>query len=147
MPQSDFVLDTGIILRHLRNDMRAHALLDYTEGIGDIAVSVITYMEILIGCRPSENAATLLLFDRVPPVTITREIAQKAVSLITTYPAAFGRNNPRGFPDSLIAATAWQYGSTLITFNTRHFANMGINELAIRAIDQNERDWVATIRT
>lgn len=146
-PSNDFLLDTGIIMRHLRNDRRAHELLDHLEKLGEITVSAITYMEILIGCRPNEEDATLLFFDRVPPVTITREVAQKAASLIKRYPAAFGKDNPRGFPDALIAATAWQMGSTLITLNTRHFVGIQISELAIQVIDQNSRNWVSTLRT
>lgn len=144
---SNCLLDTGIVLRHLKNDKRAHGLLDYLEKIGEISVSVITYMEILVGSLPQEEEATMLFFDRVPPVTITREVAQKAASLIKKYPAAFGKNNPRGFPDALIAATACQWGSTLITFNTRHFARVPISELAIRAIDQNTNNWASSLRT
>ena len=143
---SDFLIDTGIILRHLRNDKRAHNLLDYLEKVGNINVSVITYMEILTGCRPEEEKATTFLFERVSPVDISQEIAQKAALLIKKYPAAFGRDNPRGFPDALIAATAWQDGSTLVTLNTQHFAIISMAELTVKAIDQNERDWVATLK-
>lgn len=145
--KSDFLLDTGIIIRYLRRNRRAAELLDYLEERGEISVSVITYMEILIKCRPDEEQGTLLFFDRVPPVTITREVAQKAASLIKKYPETFGKDNPRGFPDALIAATAWQRGSALVTLNTRHFAKVPIAELAIQAIDQNACNWASTLRT
>ena len=144
---NDFLLDTGIILRHLRNDRRAHDLLDHLEKLGEITVSAVTYMEILIGCRPSEEDATLLFFDRVHPVTITPEIAYKAASLIKRYPAAFGKDNPRGFPDALIAATAWHKESALVTLNTRHFANVQISELETQIINQNSPNWVSTLKT
>jgi len=121
-------------------------LLDYLEDIGAISVSTITYMEILILCRPHEEQATLLFFDRVPPLIVSREIAQKAALLIRKYPAAFGKDNPRQYPDALIGATAWQRGSTLVTLNTQHFARVPIAELAIQAIDQNARDWVTMLK-
>ena len=36
-PSSDFLLDTGIIIRHLRSDKRANDLLDHLEEkFGDI---------------------------------------------------------------------------------------------------------------
>lgn len=143
---SDFLLDTGIIIRHLRNDKRAHILLDYLEEIGGISVSAITYMEILIGCRPSEEEATMLFFDRVPPISITREVAEKGALLVRKYPEAFGKNNPRGFPDALVAATAWQQGSTLLTLNTQHYTKVPIVEVTIQPIDQNAPNWVATLR-
>ncbi len=142
---SDFLLDTGIIISHLRNDKRAQDLLDYLEDIGVISVSAITYMEILIKCRPHEEPATLLLFDRVPPLIVSREVAQKAASLIRKYPAAFGKDNPKQYPDALIGATAWQQGGTLVTLNTQHFARVPIAEFAVLAIDQNAPDWVATL--
>lgn len=144
---NDFLLDTGIILRHLRNDTRAHDLLDHLEKLGEVTVSAVTYMEILIGCRSGEEDATLLFFDRVHPVTITPEIAHKAASLIKRYPAAFGKDNPRGFPDALIAATAWHKESALVTLNTRHFANLQISELEIQIINQNSPNWVSTLKT
>jgi predicted nucleic acid-binding protein len=144
---NDFLLDTGIIIRYLRKNRQAADLLDYLEKIGGISVSSITYMEILIKCRLDEEQATLLFFDRVPPVTIGREIAHKAALLISKYPIVFGKvENPHGFPDALIAATAWQRGSTLVTLNTRDFTRVPIAELAIQAIDQNAHDWVATLK-
>ena len=146
-PSSEFLLDTGIIMRYLRKNRRAADLLDYLEEIGAISVSAITYMEILILCRPHEEEATMLFFDRVPPVTIGREVAHKAALLIRRYPTAFGKaENPHGFPDALIGATAWQQGSTLVTLDTQHFARVPIAELAIQAIDQNARDWVSMLR-
>lgn len=148
LPQkSDFLLDTGIIIRYLRRKRQAADLLDYLDKIGVVTVSAITYMEILINCRPDEEQATLLFFDRVPPVTIGAEVAQKAASLIKKYPEAFGQNNPRGFPDALIAATAWQRGSALVTLNTRHYARVPISEFRIQSIDQNAPNWVDTFRS
>ncbi len=145
-PSSDFLLDTGIIIRHLRNDKRAHDLLDHLEEIGEISVSAITYMEILILCRPHEEEATLFFFDRVPPLIVSREIAHKAALLIRKYPAAFGKDSPRQYPDALIGATAWQRESTLVTLNAKHFARVPIAELAIQAIDQDSADWITTLR-
>lgn len=145
-PSSDFLLDTGIIIHYLRKNSRAADLLDYLEEIGEVSVSAITYMEILMKCHPDEEEATMLFFDRVPPVGIGREVAHKAALLIKTYPEAFGKNNPRGFPDALIGATSWQQGGTLVTLNTRHFARVPIAEFAVLAIDQNARNWITSLR-
>src|SRR4030042_1209853 len=138
-PSGDFLLETGIVIRHLRNDKRAHDLLDYLEKAGEIGVSVITCLEILTLCRPEEEESTVLFFDRVPPVIVGREVAQKAASLIKKYPAVFGKGISRGTPDALIAATAWQQGDTLVTLNTQHFAKVPIAELTVQAIDQSTR--------
>lgn len=146
-PSCSFLLDTGIIIRYLRRNRRAADLLDYLDTIGEISVSAITYMEILIQSRPHEEEATMLFFDRVPPVIISREVAHKAASLIKKYPTVFGRDNPRGFPDALIAASAWQQGSTLVTLNAQHFAKVPMAELAIKVIDQNAPDWATILKS
>ena len=145
-PSSDFLLDTGIIIRHLRNDKRANDLLDYLEQIGDINVSAITYVEILILCRPHEEDSTRLFFDRVPPITVNQEVARKAAALIRKYHAVFGKDNPRGFPDALIAATAWQQQGVLVTLNKKHFAKTHIDEFTVQVIEQDAEDWVRLLK-
>ncbi len=142
----DLLLDTGIVIRHLRNDKRAHDLLDYLEGRGDLKVSVITLMEVLVGCRtPEEEETSLLVFDRLPTLEVTRTVAEKASSLIKGYPSVFGRTIQRGTPDAIIAATAWEEQRALITLNTRQFAKAPISEITVQAIDQNAADWVAVL--
>ena len=145
-PSSDFLLDTGIVVRHLRNDKRAHDLLNFLEQIGELSVSAITYMEILIKCQPHEKDSTRLFFDRVPPLIVSQEVAEKAASLIRKYQTVFGKDNPRQFPDALIAATAWQQQATLVTLNTRQFAKFPIAELKIQAIEQDLEDWISQLK-
>lgn len=145
-PSSNFLLDTGIIISYLRKNRRAADLLDYLEEIGQLSVSAITYMEIWVLCRPHEEEATNLFFDRIPPIPVSQEVAQKAALLVRSYPEAFGKNNPRQFPDVLIAATAWEQGSTLVTLNKRHFTVVPISELEIQVIDQDARDWVTPLK-
>jgi predicted nucleic acid-binding protein len=134
-------------MRHLRDDSRANSLINYLEDTGEINVSAITYMEILVRSLPHEEDATTRFFDRVPPVDVDQEVAQKAAALIRAYPEAFGRDNPRGFPDALIAATAWQRGSILVTLNVRHFARIPIPEITVKTIEQDAPDWINTFKT
>jgi len=146
-PSSDFLIDTGIVMRHLRNDKRAHDLLDLLEDIGKISVSAITYMEILIKCQPHEEESTRFFFERVPPLTVSQKVAEKAASLIRKYQTVFGKDNPRQFPDALIAATAWQRQAVFVTLNTKHFAKVPITELTIQAIEQEAKDWTSLLKT
>jgi predicted nucleic acid-binding protein len=141
LPGNECLLDTGVVIRHLRNDKRAHDLLDFIEANSRINISVITYLEILLGCRPSEEEATRDFFDRVSTIAISQEVAQKAAFLIKKYPDVFGKQIGRGTPDGLIAATSWQMHATLITLNTRQFAKVPIVEIRVFAIKQNTRDW------
>ena len=146
LPSSDFLLDTGIVIRHLRNDKRAHVLLDFLEDIGKISVSAITYMEILIKCQPHEKDSTRLFFDRVPPLVVSQEVAEKAASLIRKYQNVFGKDNPRQFPDALIAATAWQRHGVLVTLNKKHFTKTPIDEFTVQVIEQDAEDWVKLLK-
>ena len=143
---SDFLLDTGIVIRHLRNEKRAHVLLDFLEDIGKISVSAITYMEILIKCQPHEKDSTRLFFDRVPPLIVSQEVAEKAASLIKKYQTVFGKDNPRQFPDALIAATAWQRHGVLVTLNKKHFTKTPIDEFTVQVIEQDAEDWVKLLK-
>lgn len=145
-PNRSFLLDTGIIIRYLRKTRQAANLLDFLEQEGEISVSVITYMEILVLCRPHEEESTKLFFDRVPPLAVSQEVAQKAASLIRKYQTVFGKENPRGFPDAIIAATAWHQQATLVTLNTRQFGKASISELAIKIVDQNAKDWATFLK-
>ena len=146
LPSGDFLLDTGIVIRHLRNDKRAHDLLDFLEDNGRISVSVITYLEILLGCQPREEESTRLFFDRVQPLNVSQEVAYKAASLIKKYPSIFGKQIGRGTPDALIAATAWQRQAKLVTLNTRQFAKVPITEVTICSIKQNSKDWTSHLK-
>lgn len=145
-PSSDFILDTGIVMRHLRNEKRAQDFLSFLEQIGKISVSAITYMEILIKCRPHEEDNTRFFFDRVPPLIVSQEVAEKAAFLIRKYQAVFGRDNTRQFPDALIAATAWQQHGVLVTLNKKHFAKTPIDEFTVQVIDQDADDWVGLLK-
>ena len=145
-PSSDFILDTGIIIRYLREIRQAAELLDLLEHIGEIRVSAITYMEILIKCQPHEEESTRLFFDRVPPLIVSQEVAEKAAFLIRKYQAVFGRDNTRQFPDALISATAWQQHGVLVTLNKKHFAKTPIDEFTVQVIDQDADDWVGLLK-
>jgi predicted nucleic acid-binding protein len=145
-PSSDFLLDTGIIIGHLRSDKRANDLLDYLEQKGTLSVSVITYMEILTGCKPREEKITNIFFERVPPLAVSQEVAQKASSLIKKYPGVFGKQIGRGTPDAIIAATAWQRQAILVTLNTRQFAKVPIAEVKVLSIKQNAKDWTSHLK-
>ncbi len=145
-PSSNFILDTGIILRYLWEIRQAADLLEFLQQIGEISVSVITYMEIRIGCKPNEEESTRLFFDRVQPLIVSQEVAEKSAFLIRKYQAVFGKKNPRRFPDAIIAATAWQRQAVLITLDKEHFGKTPIDEFAVQVIDQDAEDWVSLLK-
>ena len=145
-PISDFLLDTGIILRYLRRDRRAADLFDFLEQLGEVYVSAITYLETLIRVQPHEEDSTRLFFERVPPLIVSQEVAEKAASLIRKYPGVFGKEVGRGTPDAIIAATAWQQQGVLVTLDKKHFSKALIDEFTVQIIDQDAEDWISLLK-
>jgi len=138
----EFILDTGIVIRYLRGDWRAAQLLDSLKAQGVVSASIVTALEVLVGCRDDdERDAAHELLARLNPVVIDLAVAEKAALLIQRYPHVFGRQVSRGTADALIAATAWNLNATLYTLNTRQFARIPLSELVIHAIDQTARTW------
>jgi len=138
---SDLV-DTSILIRHLRGDERAADLLSALIGKRRPLISPITVTEIFIGCRHEQhfrNARSLLRgFKTVP---ITASIAEKAAILVQRYPHLFGSGVQRGIADAFILACAWERNATLYTLNTRHFVAAEIAEVAISAINPDAPVW------
>lgn len=137
------MLDSGIVMRHLRGDSRAQDLIIHLESLGKVLISVITVIEVLRGCRNrKEVAESLRLFRRVVPIKIGLRVAQKAAYLIKQYPNVFGKDVSRGTADAIIAASAWQLKAPLYTLNKRHFANFNLTEISTVVIDQQSSSWI-----
>jgi len=141
-----FILDTGIILRYLWGVKQAADLFEFLNSIGEIHTSVIVYLEILVGRKPNEEESIKLFFKRVTPILVNQDISEKAAILIRKYRSIFGRNNPRRFPDAIIAATAWQQKGAFITLNKNQFAKTKINEFVVKVIDQDTKDWISILK-
>ena len=61
---SHYLLDTDLVLRHLRGQRRAVRLLNGLGKIGRLSVSTITRLEVHVGMRPDEKYATTKLLSR-----------------------------------------------------------------------------------
>jgi predicted nucleic acid-binding protein len=105
------VLDTNILVDYLRGSEQARLELARYERA---SISLVTWMEILVGARgPDEEARLrgfLSRFDRLP---IDDAIASGAVSL--------RRERRLRLPDAIIWATARASEALLVTRNTRDF--------------------------
>ncbi|MGB0678940.1 MAG: type II toxin-antitoxin system VapC family toxin [Polyangiales bacterium] len=105
------VFDTNILIDFLRGEMRAR---DELERFDKAAISMVTWMEVLVGSQSEAEStrlrAFLSTFLRVP---IDEEVANRAIAL--------RRLHRIKLPDALIWATAQQQGALLVTRNTRDF--------------------------
>lgn len=111
------VLDTSVLIAHLRGDERATGFL-LAIPTSDRAMSVLARIEIEGGMRSGERRSVASLFAVLRPLPVTDAIARRAGELLRTY-----RRSHQGIDlvDYAVAATVEFHGATLATLNVKHF--------------------------
>jgi len=113
------MVDTSVLIDHLRGDQRAVGRLRAAVERGDELWSVTpARTEILAGARPEEEAVIGTLLAQLRWLDVTVELADAAGRLA----ARFLRSH-RGVDtvDYLVAAGTQALGAELLTLNIRHF--------------------------
>ena len=112
------LVDSDILIAHLRGLDEARDWLLEARGEGPLAISVVSITEIVGGMRSVERreAWQLLASFRTEPAT--EIIARRAGDLRRHYRRS---HSGIGLGDYLIAATAEVKGYQLATLNVRHF--------------------------
>lgn len=114
-----YLIDTNILIDHLRGDSNATELLQrIEEGSAQAAVSVITEYELLASTKLKESEIVKInsLLELIPRLAITSQTVRIA--------AKFHRDYGTDLADALIAATAFLAKATLVTRNIKHFDNI-----------------------
>lgn len=113
------ILDTSVLIDHLRGDPRARRLVKALDGRGEtLSASVLTKVELFAGMRPAEHAQTRRLIEAVNWLDVDDDLGERAGALA----ARFLRSHPGiELVDYVIAATAERLGADLLTRNRRHF--------------------------
>ena len=115
---ADYLLDTNILILHLRSHPKVTLLLYQWSESGLLYISVVTRAEILAGMHAHEEARTLELLDSLTSIPVDEGVADQAGRLIYQYAH---QGIQLSFPDALLAATALQHDLTLVTTNLKHF--------------------------
>ena len=112
------VVDTDILIDVGRGDKRAVEYVERKEGEAALAVSVVTVMELLVGCANKKEQRALERFiGRFDVLPITESISERAVGLLKRYRLSHGLL----IADALIAATAIENGISLVSKNQRDY--------------------------
>jgi len=104
-----YLLDTGVLLEHLRDPSVSPFLLRLVEGGHTLATTCVNVAELEAGVRPRDRRSAEVLLRQLPYLETTRAAAVLA-----------GRAQARAgdrlvISDALIAATARVHGATILT--------------------------------
>ena len=106
------LFDTNILIDYLNGVTAARRELDLYESH---AISIITWMEVMVGGEPELADLTRGFLNRFTSMPIDDRIAERAVRL--------RRERNLKLPDAIILATAFESGLMLVTRNTKDFGN------------------------
>ena len=121
-----YLIDTNILIDHLRGDITASQFLEKAEKGKIFAfISVITEYEILCGkFSKKEGKQINQLLSIFLPVNVNSEIAKKAADFYKKYQI--------NIADALIAGTAEYLNCILVTRNLKHFKK--IKEISVESV-------------
>lgn len=112
------IIDTDILIDAGWQISQAIDCLDQIEQTSRLAISAITQMELLIGCRnKSELQGMEHFLMRFQILKLSESITEIAIDLLRQYRLSHGL----AMPDALIAATAVAWNQPFITKNQRDY--------------------------
>jgi predicted nucleic acid-binding protein len=113
------LLDTSVIIDHLRGDSRATRLLRESVAAGHELWSLtVVRTEVLAGMRRGEERATFALLNALRWHDVSVEVADQAGELARRYLKSFPGVDT---VDYLLAACAISTSARLLTKNLKHF--------------------------
>ncbi len=108
------LFDTNILIDYLNGIPAAKTELDRYPGKDDKAISIITWMEVLVGTTPETDQATRGFLAGFQSLPIDALVASRSVEIRKTHKIKL--------PDAIVWATAQVHGRILVTRNTKDFA-------------------------
>ena len=112
------LVDTDILIDVANNILTAIDRLQLEARTLSLAVSVITQMELIVGCRNKTELQHLKKFlQDYELIAIDESVSTKAIELVENYRLSHGLL----IPDALIAATAITWNIPLLSKNQRDY--------------------------
>lgn len=115
---TQILIDTDILIDVSNNDETAKLRLLQESRTSDLVVSVVTVMELMVGCRNKAELTALNQFlTQFKTVEMSAAIGDCASQLLQAYVLSHGLR----IADALIAATAIESQIALLSKNQRDF--------------------------
>ena len=112
------VIDTDVLIDISHKNGKAIGYLENLEINFQLAISLITQMELMVGCRNKQESVVLDRFlKRFHVIKLNESISNIAVDLLRQYRLSHGLL----IPDALIASTALYLNMDLATKNQRDY--------------------------
>ncbi|MBI2441710.1 MAG: type II toxin-antitoxin system VapC family toxin [Lentisphaerae bacterium] len=112
------IIDSDILIDAGRNVPKAVNFIEQEYARETLAVSVVSQMEVMVGCRNKTECDMLDRFlSRFRIISLNPPIANKAIELLRQFRLSHGLL----IPDALIAATAIVFKAALATRNKRDY--------------------------
>ncbi|MDH3600612.1 MAG: type II toxin-antitoxin system VapC family toxin [Candidatus Tectomicrobia bacterium] len=116
---AEFTLfDTDVLIDALRDVSEAASYLEEEEQRSVLSISIVTQMELVVGCRNNDELRKLEQFlERFVVVSLSQAIGEQSLALLRQYRLSHGLL----IPDALIAATAITLQRSLVAKNQRDY--------------------------
>lgn len=118
------LLDTDIAIDFLRKREYARKLLERWSEEGLLTVSALTHLEIYQGMKAGEEKATNAFLDGLITIAVDVPIARRAGRMMSELRIT---GVTIGIADAIIAASALQLNTPLLTNNVEHYPFTGLN--------------------
>ena len=115
---SRFLLDSDIIIWHLRGRREVAEMLKDMQRFGVPACSALSVLEVQVGVKKGEEEKTNRFLGALQIFDVNLEIANKAALLIREYK---GKGISIELPDAVIAGTCISNDLILVTLNRKHY--------------------------
>lgn len=125
------LVDTSILIDYFRKQNKEKTILYqlFSEN-EDLAISVITKYELMLGSNPQQDLFWVALLQKLNVISLDESIIDETVRIKKELKV---KNQEIGLADILIAATAKFHQFKLATLNINHFKR--VNQLQILEIE------------
>jgi predicted nucleic acid-binding protein len=115
---SGFLLDSDVIIWHLRGRNEVTEMLKGMQSFGVPGCSAISILEVEMGMKKSEEEKTSRFLKALKVFEVNREVASQAAKIVRDQKS---KGLTLGLGDAIIAGTCLLNNLTLVTYNRKHY--------------------------